>query len=497
MLDELEPGAVTSTYIDPNALKEVLRYDYVSFILLFLYEEEGIELGVPDFHQWIMAVMTGDYEKIAIAIPRDHAKTTIAKLTAVWHFIYSPTRFLVYLSNTSTVAANAVKDIANFITSPMCASIYGEAVFSQREDSRGNYTFFWQDKTIIMRALGAGQQVRGLNVDNKRPDLAVVDDLEKSDESEDNKMGYVKLKKWFYGTFMKSMDRRRNKIIQIGNLTETKSILHDHLTSPYWKSMHMGAFTPDGRVLWPARWTIEQLRADLTYYMSQGQLYNWLSEMLNMPMSESNKLLDPNQTAITDAIYPDSEDIYLRCITVDPAISSTRFAHNAIVAAHVFRDGYWQLAEIDNSVGSDPFELYNRIINMALTWRVNVVGIEDEAYQSSLLYVCRHMAAEAGIHSVKFVPLKTKKIPKHVRINTWAGMIRKGLYRFSINDFALFNRLTEYNATSATNDDDELDCCAYIVQMASTYLKEMMGVMGVDNHQQPTVPVSAVLTGVD
>lgn len=470
----IAPGQYADVTIDPRSLVDYLRYDAAAFILLFLSEEEGIEHGVPEFHEYVFSLMTNEHPRTAIAIPRDHAKTTLAKLAAVYLFIYSPTRFLVYASNTNTIAAAACRDIANFIRSPQCTRIYGEPVFSQAEDAKGNYTFEWRGKIIIIRAMGAGQQVRGLNVDNKRPDLAVVDDIESAEELESNKLGYEKLKKWFYTTFRKALDRRRNRVIQIGNLVSNRSILRDHLESPNWQSLRLGAFTRDGDVLWPARWTLETLRMEMIEYAREGQLFGWLAEMLNMPMSEATGILPADAVRIAAPLDPGDTRITMRCITVDPAITDNMaHADAAVVVVHIFAEGVWRKAEHKEMYGVGPYELYEEIVTLGLKWRARVVGVESDSYQASLLYVFKHESARLGVKQFIFVPTHSQRVAKAKRILTWVNMIKTGNYLLTINDMAVWEQIQSYDVTTQHNSDDLIDCCAYIVQMIARYAEQM------------------------
>lgn len=472
---------VNST-LDVEDLKKVLEHDHKSFINLNLYDQEGIEEGVPDLHELVMTLMNSTaYDRIAIAIPRDHAKTTLAKLTAVRHFIFTRFRFLVYLSNTNPLSVQAVRDIVNFIRSPIMQSIFGPAEFIQAEEAKGNYIFNWCGKQCIIRALGAGQQIRGMNINNQRPDLLIIDDLEKADENEDNKLGYKSLKDWMYGTLFKAMDTRKNRIIQIGNLVNAKSTLADHIRSERWKSICMAAVTEDGKPLWPARWTIQELREDLLEYIREGRMYVWLSEMMNMPITTSNKLIKSENVMTAKPVDP-NENFLLKCITVDPAITTNmRHAHSAVICVHVFNGEHWQLADKKIQKGADPYMLYNDIMVMAFKWGVRVVGIESEAYQEALLHIARKETAERGYAGFEFVPLKTMKKSKSSRIMAWVGMIKTGDYRLSVNDFDVWSELNNYNLHEDKNEDDLIDCCAYIVQMISKYLNVIAGLAAQGN----------------
>lgn len=471
---------------DVSTLKAMLEVDFESFVYLFLYEEEGIEQGVPHFHIYGLKQMTAaDIFQLAIAWPRDHAKTTLAKIACVWLMAYTPYRFLAYVCHTNTLAANACKDIADMIRRPLIQQIYGSAIFGQAGEAKGEYTFSWCDKTIIIRALGVGQSVRGLNINNKRPDILILDDIESAEEGEDNKMGYSGITTWYYGTLRKALDRRRNKTIQIGNYVSNKSLLGDNLNSKYWVSTKLSAITKTGKPLWPARWSLAQLRLDLLEYIENRKMHTWLCEMMNMPLSEASAILKSSDVSFVEELTPEDEDIMLRCITVDPAITANmKYADSAVIAVHVYKGSLWQLAEIRSFKGKGPFETYNEIIELAAKWRVLTVGIETEGYQEALRQVCEVEAGRAGLRRMQFLPLKTGKKAKSSRIVAFANMIKMGLYGFSMKDFGVIEDLIKFDIHSKTNVDDRPDCCAYILQMVEKYTMEMAQLVDIEMKQK-------------
>lgn len=457
--------------------KELLKHDFRSFILLFLHEEEGIELGIPDFHVFGMKQMTSaDIINLVIAWPRDHAKTTLLKIAIIWLFIHESYRFVMYVCHTNKKAANALSDIASMMSKPSVVEVYGEPTFYKKQESTGSYKLLWCDKIIIMEAIGVGQDVRGTNVDSKRPDILALDDVEKAEEGEENKLGYEGISDWFYGTLRKCVDRRRHKIIQIGNLVAEKSLLFDNLTSKFWTATRLAAITKDGKPLWSARWSLASLKLDLMEYMEKGKMGVWMSEMLNMPMNESNSIIKSNLVQLVESVSPDDPDIMLRCITVDPAItSSATHADNAVVFVHVYVRGAWQPAEIYSSKGMSVYMLRDKIMELAAKWRVLTVGIECEGYQEALMQVCAQMAIEEGLHHMNFVPVKTNKKSKSSRIIAFAGMIQHGLYKVSTEFLWLVEQLLKYNPETKNNKDDEIDCGAYILKMIDQYGGMLIG----------------------
>ena len=187
-------------------IKQALHHDAEFFIQFFLHEE--LEFPVPEFHKEIFYEMTdAEVDRLCLAIPRAHAKTTLAKLAAVWYFAFSPWRFIVYLSNTVSVAIPAVNDIVAFMESPNFQAVFGPIEWIIKRDGTGLYKFNFMGKTCILKAFGSDQQVRGINVDNERPQLAIVDDLE-DNKNIANENLFMQLKRNFFGPFLKALNPR-------------------------------------------------------------------------------------------------------------------------------------------------------------------------------------------------------------------------------------------------------------------------------------------------
>ena len=169
-----------SVSLSSSQLKKALEHDPEMFIQFYMGDE--IDSPVPEFHVKEFEKMTTmDIERYACAIPRDHAKTTLAKLAVIYLFIFTPWRFGIYLSNTTSISYPAAVDIINLIQKPNSITVFGAPEFETMQAGKGLYIFKWLGKRCILRALGAGQQVRGMNIDNQRPQFGVVDDLEDND----------------------------------------------------------------------------------------------------------------------------------------------------------------------------------------------------------------------------------------------------------------------------------------------------------------------------
>ena len=483
--------------IHVDQAKNALEHDAEFFIQFFLGEE--IHLQVPEFHKDIFAVMVAKaIDRFVCAIPRDHAKTTLAKLTCVWYFLFSEYRFIVYLSNTSEIAIPATNDIVEFLKSPNFVNVFGHCNFIVEQHGKGLYKFDLPEslgaKTCILRALGAGKQVRGINVDNKRPQLAVVDDLEDNDNIATAAL-FLKLKKWVYGPFLKCLDKFGNKVIWLGNMISKDSMLFENCNSQFWYSRRYGCLLADGKALWADAWPIEKLMRDYAEYQEKGLADVWFAEMMNLPMASGSGLIEAEDITYKPEIQP--REFPIGFLTVDLAISKEAWAHKTSIGIHSWvDDSHWHFNLGHSQQGMDPIELFWKIVDIAKEWGYFSIGIESEGFQASLQYIYPHLCLVHNIDNLEFFPLKTYKTQKNMRLAPWAGMLKSGEYALTEGDFTITQQLLEYDATKKENDDDVIDCGAYGPQMIREYYFEILDSINQATHQEQVAQSSYQIASI-
>lgn len=471
-------SATTQVQLTHADILRAMRTSAEFFIQFFLAEE--LEYPVPKFHVDTWNLMNDDAkEQIAAALPRGTAKTTLAKLTAVRHILFTDTRFIVYVSNTALVAAEACKDIMNYMRSTNFEAVFGRVEFETEQDGRGFYKFYLQyvdgagnlrRKFCILRAIGAGQQVRGLNIDNTRPELAIVDDLE-DDSNTATKELQTKLKIWFYGPFIKAMSRKRRKIIFIGNMLSNRSLLYHFCeTSDEWHSMRYGVILSDGTPLWSEIWSLDEIRKDFLEYQSANLVGRWFAEMMNMPIADGNLLIDAEDIYYVPAVMPGDEEAAF--ITVDPAISLKTHSDDTAISVHGLVNGLWRVVEYIAGKYT-PDQLFMLLLAMCQKWNTRCVGIEMAGYQAALKFLFEVlMQVHQQQFSIYEVPHKNR--PKHERIAAWCSLIRKKQWALTEGDYAITEQLLMYDPAKKNNRDDLIDSCSMGVTMIDMYMGAIM-----------------------
>ena len=470
--------------IDKEKIKLALQHDREFFIQFFLGTE--IDLPVPKFHPEIFSLMVDTTsDKFACAVPRDHAKTTLAKLTAVWYMLFSDFRFILYMSNTVTIAVPSVNDVIGFLECDNFRAVYGELVWHTRQDGKGIYKFNIGKKLVILRAHGAGMQVRGINIDNQRPQLLICDDIEDAVNIATPEL-FMKLKRWFYGPLKKAMDKFNHKIIHIGNLVENRCLIAEHCNSKYWSSRIYGCLLSNGESLWPDAWPIDKLKIDFMEYLEAGLADVWFAEMMNMPTAGGNGIIKAEEIYYQPPRIP--EDVEFGFITIDLAISEHTWAHKTVVAVHGFisdagANGIWQSVDYSGYHGIDPINLFWEVIKFCKKWKIHTVGIEAVAYQAALLPVFEHECLRNGITGIEFVPLMATG-RKAQRIITWASMVKAKEYALTHGDFTITQELLTFRPDKKENTDDHIDCHAYVPQMLNKFMHLIMSEYKVNTHNE-------------
>jgi hypothetical protein len=453
-----------------------LEKDGEFFIEFFLHDE--LTSPVPFFHYgeiWPLLTDTA-MQRVLLAIPRDHAKTTLSKLAVVWYFLFTNHRFCVYLSNTNTIAKNACKDIIGYFNSPNFVATYGRIKMLKESETDSLWIFEipmrdGRVKKCILRAVGAGQQMRGINIDNQRPDIAVVDDVE-DNENTDSETLQKKLDRWIFGPFIKALARRK-KIIWLGNMLQKTSLLARLSTRKNWNPVVFGAIVQDKstgefKPLWPERWPLMELIEDFQEYQELGLVETWMCEMMNMPGHGVDGF---TQEQIYYQPPPAPDGILASWLVLDPAFGENPSNDDSSITVHVLPEDGPPMV-VDHRTGKfRESELFDLMLMLARQWNAWVWGIEAVAAQRVLIpFFQILLTSQLMNHQVEMLPLMAGKgDPKVARIKAWVSLMAKKEYAVYEGAVEITTQLLNYNMKKKSNRDDLIDSCAYGPQVLQQY----------------------------
>ena len=245
-------------------------------------------------HQQIFDLINSGHKKIAIAAPRGIGKTSIARTVVMRSILFRLQRFIVYLSNSATSAEMQTENVKRDLISNMQvrklfgnikSAIKGEDTIDE-SFSKSCWTAYGE--TFILPR-GAGQQVRGLNWNNHRPELVIIDDLEDKNEikSEDNRK---KLKDWFWSDLMKTEDRYSTGciFIYIDTIKHEDSLLIDLMESKEWATIQLSICDDNYKSYDTNYMTDAEIMLEVEEHRRLGTLDAFYMERMNVPIAKED-----------------------------------------------------------------------------------------------------------------------------------------------------------------------------------------------------------------
>lgn len=455
-------------------LLQAIRTDCVTFFSFYLQDE--LTLEVPELHEEIWGELLGYVEQLnkpmtvqflkkLFAIPREHAKSTIAKLAVILFLKYTPLSFVLYTSKTVGHADNAIRDILLWLGSAQEAELFGpiHTIKSSETNSlwivniqiRTSMVGSARTKTCIFKALGAGSQVRGLLIMNKRPEIIVADDIEDVDNTTPELQ--PKLDRWFFGSFLKSF-AKKYFILLIGNMITDTSILARVSKEPSWNPTVFGSIvrnkiTGELEPLWKGRHTVESLLEEYRMFRRMGQGSTWEAEMMNLTQEA---IFRQDMKGLVYMPTPDPEELESGALVLDPAFGENRWNDDAAITVHA-RVKNAKIPCIIDSWASKVNEqkLFDKMIEMSFKWGISTWIIESEAAQKLLIPLFNLLFQEAKINKDMFIllPISSDQKSKASRILAFRKIVREGSYALADTQEELSFKLGEYNPQVKKHDD--------------------------------------------
>lgn len=497
-----ENWADTGVTFDMDELLAAIRHDCVTFFSFYLGEQLTME--VPELHQDIWAELlellnqanlegVGFELKKLFAVPRDFAKSTVAKLAVILFMRYSRLRFCLYVSKTNPHAKNAVRDIIMWLNSDQESILFGTAktVKSSETESLwilkiGTRATASQEpvyKTVIFKALGADQQVRGLNIMNARPQFIVCDDIEDLDNTTPELQ--PKLDEWFMGPLLKAFDASGFVCIFIGNMIRKTTLLARLAKEADWNPTVFGALVRDKNTgelksLWEDRHPKKKLLAQYAFQRRMGTGHMWEAEMMNLTQDE---ILHKDFEKAVRPPQPHPDDVLCGFLALDPAFGQKDHNDDSSITVHVRTKEFGIPIVAESLTGKfNEEELFEHMVMLSTKWGLTTWCIESGAAQSLLIPLFTLLLRDRKMNESLFVmlPLTSGGTAKASRILAFRSAVSQGSYGVADSEFDLIERLGEYSALSKKHDD-LCDSAAYGIIGWQHYgtMVESMGVMQV------------------
>lgn len=146
-------------------------------------------------------------------------------------------RIILIASETSTRATQFLMNIRRVLTRNVnFVSFFGDLKPRSLKDDKGLWRsdIFQTKNGIYVMAVGSGQQIRGANIDNSRPTLAIIDDIYSKNNVKTPERRRT-VSEWFFSELLNAVDSRDGKTIVVNTIVHEDTVPVYLKKDPQWK----------------------------------------------------------------------------------------------------------------------------------------------------------------------------------------------------------------------------------------------------------------------
>jgi hypothetical protein len=382
-----------------------------------------VRQGSPKFHGVIWDLFTRNRNAHA-RVFRGGAKTSIARLFTSRRVAYGISHTILYIGKSQDHAARSVEWIMRNVEFNSDWS----QVFGLRKGNKWTATeceiiseAFESRSRII--ALGITGSVRGVNVDDYRPDLIIVDDP-LDEENAATPESRMKINELFFGAIKESLvpasEDPSAGLFLLQTPFENGDLSDVCLKSPDFECVTVGILDEAGNSAWPERWTSNEILEDKASAIQRNQLSLWMREkMCTIVGREENTFKQDWLRYWT--VLPAGARYYM---AIDPApiqsdISRAKGIKTDLQAVMVcaYHQGNKYLVEYATARDEDPEALAGNVDRLSRKYPVMRCGVESIAYQRTLKWFLEKQMRDGKIKHLRIEELNVGGTQsKHNRI---------------------------------------------------------------------------------
>lgn len=433
---------------------------------------------------------TRDFSQLAIGLPRGFGKTMLIKIFILYCVLFTNKKFILIICGTQTKANNILSDVAGMLDEINIKRAFGDWKLGIESDRQDLKRFGFRGRNIIIMAAGCQSDIRGITLENARPDVMIFDDIQTREDADSEQVSNT-IETWMIGTAMKAKSPEGCCFIFIGNMYPTKfSILRKLKYNPTWNCFIAGGiiFNPEtnqAESLWEELQPLSQLLKEYENDAAAGKAEIFHAEVMNDENASVNRLIDIG--VIPDDPY-EGELHQGNFVIIDP---SNDKSNSDLVSIGYFEiyDGRPVSREMIEGRLS-PGDMNWEAIKLCLKYNCRLVCIEANAYQYTGLYWFQETCKKFGIQGIYCEPIYSGTRSKNARIaELFKRWMAKEQYIGRATKASTFAQVTSWNPLKTNNTDGILDCHTYAPKVVEEYGHLVVSTITLEYEEFATIPV--------
>lgn len=374
----------------------------------------AIRNETPEFHHQMDRLLDSPDRFVSIQVFRGGAKTTKFRVYMAKRISYGLSRTIVLVGKSQTHAAKTLMWIRNAVEkNTKWAQTFGLKKGVKWNDDELEITHGVEGHTIWIVGIGITGSTRGINFEDHRPDLILVDDVV-DEENANTPEARDKIEKLVHGALKYSLAPKIDNPYAKMAILQTPMAFEDiselAKKDPIFVTMRQGCWSKETEDLpimerkssWEQRFPTDELLKDKLAAIAKNKDSIFCREM-------ECKLVTPEQSTFLAEwlqFYGEGQDVQLpplseltTVLAIDPvpppspAQVAKGFAKKDFESLAVL--GKWQrtgkvfVLEVSFNRGHDPSWTISEFFRLAQKWQPRNVIIETVAYQRTLAWLLR------------------------------------------------------------------------------------------------------------
>jgi len=424
------------------------------------------------------------FSKLALGIPRGHAKTTFLKLLIVFIILFTKRKFIMVLCATEDLAQKVVADVVSMLDSTNIRKMFGAWDTNIERGRTTEKIFTFRGRKIILVGIGQGGSVRGIQSDMARPDVMIFDDSQTKDCAMSATQA-TQYASWFRGDAMKAKSPKACFFLYVGNIypkleikaadSETPAIygcmLKNLKQSTEWESIIVGAILEDGTALWEDLQSIEQLLLEYKEDKFAGQEATFLAEVMNDDEAIDTNIFD--ETKVPDYPFMLDEVPQGKALIIDPSLGKKKSDNQMVGEMHAI-NGQAILRRLKVYQMSAP-KLVEAVLDWCIHEGICAIVVENYGYQETLKQWFDYYLEQLGIESIQVLLVNKGRTAKVTHIRSMLKEVMGG--RLWIHPEAkapLYAEVRVWDPMKTDNADGGLDVASYCNDVLLNFPQEIL-----------------------
>lgn len=470
----------TFEHISTTELISLCATDYKLFTRTFF--PKTARQDSPPMMDDVWKLLESEERLVSLQLPRGFSKTSTLRMFGTKRICFGLAHTILWVGKSQDHAIHSVKWLRKQIEfNHKLSKTFNLMPGSKWQDVECEILHGIDDYTITILALGVTGSVRGVNIDDYRPDLIILDDV-LDEENTATPMQRQKMEDLIYGALKESLAPRSEapdaKMVMLQTPQNNEDVSMKSLRDPEWAHARFSCWTKETENLpiqdressWPERFPTEELKAERLAAQARNQLSIFAREKECKIISSELTAFMPSWIKYYD-IEPDDMNIVMAIDPVPPPsdIALAKGLRNKdfeCLAVCGRKDSDYYLIDYSLKTGHEPDWTISEFFRLVQKYHPRQVIVESVAYQRTLAWLIKKAMDVRRIY-VPINELVDKQKKFNRIINALSGISSAGHLYVKKEHTDFIDQFLNYSAIMSIPHDDCIDA----VSMALTELQ--------------------------